>query len=222
MFYNVPARRRALTNAADEYARSLDLLQRYAIHFAPRLALSLRKSTSQAPDLSTTPTPDRVQTIRQIYGATLAASLLPLELARSDLGLTAHGQVSGPSYAAKKQGLLLFINDRLVHSPSLQRAIAATYSPLLPKAAHPWTYLALSLAPETVDPNVHPTKKEVHFLHEDEIVGAVAEAIALALANVNASRSFSFTQTILPSERSLTQSAQSTRPFLSSSAQNIH
>uniref|UniRef100_A0A8C6SBD2 MutL homolog 1, colon cancer, nonpolyposis type 2 (E. coli) n=1 Tax=Neogobius melanostomus TaxID=47308 RepID=A0A8C6SBD2_9GOBI len=57
---------------------------------------------------------------------------------------------------------------------------------------------SLEIAPQNVDVNVHPTKHEVHFLHEDGVIESVQRHIESKLLGSNSSRTY-FTQTLLPS-----------------------
>lgn len=52
---------------------------------------------------------------------------------------------------------------------------------------------SLEINPKNVDVNVHPTKHEVHFLHEDAIISAIQGAVEAKLLGSNQSRTF-FTQ----------------------------
>ncbi|XP_057623109.1 DNA mismatch repair protein Mlh1 isoform X4 [Chionomys nivalis] len=55
----------------------------------------------------------------------------------------------------------------------------------------------LEISPQNVDVNVHPTKHEVHFLHEESILERVQQHIEGKLLGSNSSRTY-FTQTLLP------------------------
>lgn len=64
------------------------------------------------------------------------------------------------------------------------------YAIYLPKQGHPFVYLDLELDPNNIDVNVHPTKHEVHFLHEDKIVERIKDVIDSKLLGCNSSRTF--------------------------------
>lgn len=87
--------------------------------------------------------------------------------------------------------------DRSVESPAIRKAIEAVYATYLPKNTHPWVYLSLEMDPRNVDVNVHPTKKEVHFMNEEEVIATICEAIQDRLGDANVSRNF-LTQSLLP------------------------
>jgi len=50
--------------------------------------------------------------------------------------------------------------------------------------------VSLSINPQNVDVNVHPTKHEVHFLHEDAVIEAIQRAIDSRLLGANSSRTY--------------------------------
>lgn len=62
------------------------------------------------------------------------------------------------------------------------------YRDYLPSQSYPFVYLSLKIDPSHVDVNVHPTKREVHFLHEEQIVNEISSAFEKALSETNSSR----------------------------------
>lgn len=138
-----------------------------------------------------------VDRIRQIYGGAVAQELVEFSSSDSRWGFKAQGWATNANYSVKKTTLLLFINHRCVESGNIRKAIEQTYASFLPKNGHPFVYLSLEVDPQRVDVNVHPTKKEVNFMNEDEIIQAICEDIRSRLASVDTSRTF-MTQTLLP------------------------
>ena len=51
---------------------------------------------------------------------------------------------------------------------------------------------SLNIDPRSVDVNVHPTKKEVHFLNEDVIIERIADTIQKSLIGQSQSRVFEY------------------------------
>lgn len=85
--------------------------------------------------------------------------------------------------------------DRLVDCQSLRKALEAFYSTLLPKGGcHPFVYLSLLIDAHRLDVNVHPTKHEVVFENEEEIIQEVIAAVSTNLAEQASSRRFTSTQ----------------------------
>lgn len=81
--------------------------------------------------------------------------------------------------------------DRLVDCQALRKAFDAFYSTLLPKGGHPFVYLDLQIDPQKLDVNVHPTKHEVVFEDEEEVVQLVVASLSSTLSAKATSRRFS-------------------------------
>lgn len=82
----------------------------------------------------------------------------------------------------------------------MKRAIDQVYSTYLPKNTHPFVYMNLELDPASIDVNVHPTKHEVHFMNEEQIVDSLVSGIESKLLGSNNSRAF-YMQVILKQSR---------------------
>ncbi|XP_064614482.1 DNA mismatch repair protein Mlh1-like [Liolophura sinensis] len=200
LFYNIPTRRKALKSPAEEHAKIAEVVSRYAIHNS-RVGFTLKKQGEGVADVRTPPNSSTVDNIRTIYGASVARELLEIDHQDDKLSFWVKGHVSNANYSAKKSTFLLFINRkystitlyRLVDSSALKKALEGVYQAYLPKNTHPFIYLSLEIAPQNVDVNVHPTKHEVHFLHEDAIIEAIVRAVETKLLGANSSRTY-FTQ----------------------------
>ncbi|KAK3353098.1 hypothetical protein B0T25DRAFT_607153 [Lasiosphaeria hispida] len=196
LFYNVPNRRRAFRSASDEYNKIIDMVGRYAIHCS-HVAFSCKKHGESSTSVAIQTNASAVDRIRQIYGGSVANELIEFSTSDDRWGFKAKGLATNANYSIKKTTLLLFINHRCVESSNIRKAVEQMYAAFLPKNGHPFVYLNLEIDPQRVDVNVHPTKREVNFLNEDEIIQAVCEYIRSKLAAVDTSRTF-LTQTLLP------------------------
>ncbi|KAJ6571736.1 histidine kinase-like ATPase [Mycena capillaripes] len=212
LFYNTPTRLSALRSTSEEYSRILDVITKYAVH-NPKVSFSCKKAGSPSPDLSTPSSSEIPQAIRLLYGHSIAKDLLHASFGSKkkpeddeDMeeesggqdreSWTAEAHFTNANYQSKKMIFLLFINHRLVESSRMKRALEAVYSGVLPKGASPFIYLSLQINPRDVDVNVHPTKKEVHFLNEDGITDQISDTLQRSLASQSHSRVFEY-QTLL-------------------------
>ncbi|XP_027731940.1 DNA mismatch repair protein Mlh1 [Vombatus ursinus] len=196
LFYNIATRRKALKNPSEEYGKILEVVGRYSIHNSG-ISFSVKKQGETSPDVRTLPNATVVDNIRSIFGHAVSRELIEVGCDDPVLAFKMKGYISNANYSVKKCILLLFINHRLVESTALKKAVESVYAAYLPKNTHPFLYLSLEIAPQNVDVNVHPTKHEVHFLHEDSILERVQQHIESQLLGANSSRTY-FTQTLLP------------------------
>ncbi|CAH1790125.1 unnamed protein product [Owenia fusiformis] len=196
LFYNVTTRRKALKSPSEEHAKIYEVVSRYAVHNSD-VGFTLKKHGESVADVRTQPKSTTVNNIRTIYGPTVARELLELTHDDAKLMFKVRGHITNANYSCKRGTMLLFINNRLVESSALKKAIEVVYSAYLPKQTHPFLYISLEIAPQNIDVNVHPTKHEVHFLHEDAIFETIQQAVEKTLLGSNESRTY-FTQALLP------------------------
>jgi DNA mismatch repair protein MutL len=100
------------------------------------------------------------------------------------------GLISPPSLARSNRNYLsFFVNRRWVRSPLLIKATEEAYHGLLMDGKHPIAIINILLPAQEVDVNVHPTKAQVKFRHEQVVFADVEKAIKGILARTPVARS---------------------------------
>uniref|UniRef100_A0A671XK75 MutL homolog 1, colon cancer, nonpolyposis type 2 (E. coli) n=1 Tax=Sparus aurata TaxID=8175 RepID=A0A671XK75_SPAAU len=179
LFYNVSTRRKALKSPSDEYSRIVEVVSRYAIHNSGK-SFSVKKQGETVADVRTLPNASVVDNIRGVFGNAVSRELIEVGCEDQKLAYKMKGYISNANYSVKKCILILFIN-RIVWWSRVTHTLSSTSE----------------IAPHNVDVNVHPTKHEVHFLHEDSVIESIQKHIESKLLGSNSSRTY-FTQTLLP------------------------
>lgn len=178
LFFNTPARRKFLKTAAAESGHISDIVTKLALSH-PQIAYKL--ISNQRLTFSTGGTGRLLDTIADIYGHKVTPEVLPVEF--SSEGITITGYVAKPVLLkSSRQWQTFFVNQRVVNSRMLAKALDNAYFSLLPKNGHPLAIIAIEIAAEAVDVNVHPQKKEVKFSDDQKIYRAVYKAISSSLA----------------------------------------
>jgi DNA mismatch repair protein MLH1 len=196
LFYNVPTRRRAFRSASEEYAKIAEVVGKYAVH-CQGVAFSCKKHGEAGAGIAVPAGASLKDRIRIVHSSAAANELIEFNLVNEQYGFKSEGLVSNANHSSKKTTFLLFINHRSVDSNAIKKAIEQTYAMFLPKGGKPFAYLSLEIDPARVDVNVHPTKREVNFLNEDEIIELICDEIRTRLGKVDTSRTF-MTQSLLP------------------------
>lgn len=192
LFYNIPSRLRSLKSPNEEYTRILDVVGRYGIH-SKSIGFSCKKFGDSNYTITLKPNYTTVDRIRSIYGNNVASNTIPFEMKpNEEIGLLeVKGYISTPNLNAKKSiQPIFFINNRLVTCDPLRRAIYNVYSNYIQKGNRPFIYLDISIDPPSVDVNVHPTKREVRFLNQNEIIDEITMHIHNELSKIDTSRTF--------------------------------
>jgi DNA mismatch repair protein MutL len=181
LFRNVPVRREYVRSPAAEFGRIANFLATLSLGY-PAVAFTL--SHDGRPSFAFPAAEHVEQRLVHVFGPALARELLPLEIAEGgDATLRVGGFVSRPGVdRADRRMQLLFVNGRLLRSALVAGAWSSGYATFAMVNRQPFGVLFLDLPPESVDPNVHPTKSDVRLRHPEAVHDAVRRAIRATLA----------------------------------------
>jgi DNA mismatch repair protein MutL len=177
LFFNTPARLRFLRSPRTETAVCVRAVGDMALSH-PEVAFTCRcdgRVALRAPGGGTLR-----DALRAVLGARPASELIDVAVEGGEV--VVHGAISEPrAHRATRGGLVLVANRRRVHNRALLFAVEEAYRGLLPGDRHPFGVVVVDVDPNSVDVNVHPTKREVRFRDEGRVFAAVQRACWSAL-----------------------------------------
>lgn len=206
LFFNVPARLKFLKSETAERSHIAALVSRYAIAY-PRVRFKLVVENRTA--FQSSGNGEVREVLVAVYGVDIAKQLIeinsdfaalppapPADDDADDLALrekrtteyasrnTYHvaGFISPPALnRSNRKDITLFVNGRWVQDIRLSTAVLQAYHTMLMVGRYPLAVVMLTLPPEEVDVNVHPTKAEVRFRNYDGAFSAVERTVRKAL-----------------------------------------
>ena len=92
------------------------------------------------------------------------------------------------------------MNGRTILSKTLSYALERAYKTLIPLGRFPVAVIKITLPPEDIDVNVHPTKLEIKFKNEKFISSSINRAVIQALSASTISKFQTNYDSRLPSE----------------------
>jgi DNA mismatch repair protein MutL len=204
LFYCVPARRKFLKSDTTELGHVASLVTHYALAH-PGKRFELRTPTQEI--LCATPVETLAERIYQVFGrqaldelvevppvtAPIRASITEaqLETGEEALKMTVSGYISRPEgQRPNRNAIYIFINRRLVRDRLLLHALSEAYRNIMPPGVFPAALLFLDMPPEEVDVNVHPSKIEVRFRHQQFVHDFTRDALRQALSRARPIASF--------------------------------
>jgi DNA mismatch repair protein MutL len=159
LFFNTPVRHKFMRSPQTEMGHSIESVTRLALAH-PHIHFTLGHNGRTVHDLP--PVPCVRARIAAFFGDELANDLI--EVHSESAGIKLSGFVANPMHSrATGRMQYLFLNGRAIRDRTLQHALGEAYRGLLLTGRQPICFLRLSMPPELVDVNVHPTKQEVRF-----------------------------------------------------------
>lgn len=182
LFFATPARLKFLRTDRTELTAIINCIKKIALAH-PEISFTLTHDERVLLKVRKQSGPDSIKNrISEIIGTEFIENATEISFERDDVAI--YGYTALPTYnRASADEQHLFINNRPVKDKILNIALKVAYQDYLARDRHPVSVLFLSVNPQQVDVNAHPTKSEVRFHDPNMIRGMVISSIKDALNN---------------------------------------
>ncbi len=165
LFYNTPARKKFMKTPATEGSYIYDLVCRIAMSHPE---ISFKFIMNGTDKLFTTGNGKLKDIIYHIYGRDITGNLLEVNVAGENVTMT--GYLAKPVISRGNRSFEnYFVNHRYIENKIISKAIEDAYRTFVMIHKFPFVVLNFDIDPSLIDVNIHPAKREMKFINEQEI-----------------------------------------------------
>jgi len=183
LFFNTPARRKFLRTEKTEFSHVEEIVKRLALSRFD-VAFTLRHNGKVIHNLKAAQVQaERQRRVAAVCGPAFMEQAIAIESQIPPYQLS--GWVGLPTFSRSQADLqYFFVNGRVVRDRLVAHAVKQAYRDVLYHGRQPAFVLYLTLDPDQVDVNVHPTKHEVRFRDGRAVHNFIFSSLHRALADV--------------------------------------
>lgn len=180
LFYNAPVRAKFLRRSKIEESEITHLVEKFMLAH-PEISFLYVVDGKQIYNTISSELSDIIYTI---YGKEVYDNLIKIDA--EEEGMRLSGFIISPKYSkVNRTNQTLFVNGRYVENYLVSSAVQGAFEPFLMKGRFPIYILSLTMPSDTVDVNIHPTKREVKFENPNRVFGFVRRQIENGLIMAN-------------------------------------
>lgn len=173
LFYNVPARRKFLRKDVTESNAVSQILRKITMSH-PEIAFKFIRDNKL--DFNSSGDGELFSAVYAVYGRDFVRDLMEVEYEYN--GIRVEGYIVKPLYSRNNRAFQnFFVNGRYVQSKLCSAAIETAYNNMLMTGKFPACVLMITVSPETMDVNIHPSKAQVRFTDEKSVTDAIYFAV---------------------------------------------
>lgn len=181
LFYNTPARAKFLKTPTTEAGYISSFIEQLALSHPH---ISFKYMQNGQTKLHTSGNNNLKEVIYQIYGRDITKELIEIHTSDASGDFQIHGFIGKPVISRGNRNFEnYYVNGRYVKSKIIMKAIEDAYHTFMMQHKYPFTSLYLTINGEDVDINVHPTKMEVRFSHQEQVYKNVYQAVLDGLSH---------------------------------------
>ncbi len=181
LFFNVPARLSFLKKPATEFGHIQEVVQSLAITY-PGVSFRLEYGGEQR--FNTSGSGELTQTLLESGFFTGKETLIEVRAEDPENGFSLEARLASPNdFRGDRRSILSVVNQRPVRCALAYKALDYAFTDLIPRGRFPLAVTVLSLQPNELDVNIHPTKKEIKYSKGNQIFAFLQHNFVRALRN---------------------------------------